>query len=341
MGIFGNLDGTFRSRFSIGKKASEVYLERDGSNNLTLRDLVVTTAQKLNDLISRTRADQFSGLSSKGSPVSADRLLIEDSAASWAKKYTTVGSLPAGAAALPAGYVDGLKVSYVSASQVSIAIGRCRSDDNTTDIVSTGTLTANIATSGANGLDTGSEASDTWYSVWIIWNSGTGTAASLLSASMTSPTLPSGYTKKRRVGVVRNYGSNFLLFTQIVSEGRAREYIYDQVSENVLEVLTNGGATSWTNVDLSSFVSPTSTTALIRVMFYGTDAPGGHVSIRPDNTSISNPVTMQFAGTNSSEFSSSNSVWRQPTSSSQIIEYESTDAFVDVYIWVEGFIDII
>lgn len=71
-------------------------------------------------------------------------------------------------------------------------------------------LTCTITTSGANGLDTGSEASSTWYSAWVIYNGSTGTTASLMSISATSPTLPSGYTYKRRVGWVRNDASSNL-----------------------------------------------------------------------------------------------------------------------------------
>ena len=39
-------------------------------------------------------------------------------------------------------------------------------------------LTAAITSSGANGLDTGSEASSTWYYIWVIYNGST--VASLL-----------------------------------------------------------------------------------------------------------------------------------------------------------------
>jgi hypothetical protein len=63
-------------------------------------------------------------------------------------------------------------------------------------------LTANLAASGANGLDTGSEANSTWYFIWVIYN-GT-TTASLLSTSATAPTMPSGYTHKALVGACYN-----------------------------------------------------------------------------------------------------------------------------------------
>ena len=77
----------------------------------------------------------------------------------------------------------------------------------------TSTVTANITASGANGLDTGSEASSTWYYIWAIWNGSA--VASLLSTSATAPTMPGGYTHKAIVGVVYNdASSNFAGFQQ-------------------------------------------------------------------------------------------------------------------------------
>jgi hypothetical protein len=68
-------------------------------------------------------------------------------------------------------------------------------------------LTANMSVSGANGLDTGAESSSTWYYLWAIYN-GT-TVAALISASTTSPTLPTGYTYKALLGAIYNdSGSN-------------------------------------------------------------------------------------------------------------------------------------
>jgi hypothetical protein len=66
-------------------------------------------------------------------------------------------------------------------------------------------LSANLAVSGVNGLDTGTSAASTWYSVWVIWN-GT-TTASLLSLSATAPTMPGGYTHKARIGWIRSDAS--------------------------------------------------------------------------------------------------------------------------------------
>jgi len=56
-----------------------------------------------------------------------------------------------------------------------------------------GTLTVNLATTGANGLDTGAQAT-AFYNLYYIWNGTTlSTVASLADASA-GPSLPSGYT---------------------------------------------------------------------------------------------------------------------------------------------------
>lgn len=70
---------------------------------------------------------------------------------------------------------------------------------------------ANISTSGAGGLDTGSVASSTWYAVHIISNADGSSSAALFSLSATAPTLPGGYTLFRRVGYARTNGSALIV----------------------------------------------------------------------------------------------------------------------------------
>lgn len=90
-------------------------------------------------------------------------------------------------------------------------------------------LTVDITASGANGLDTGTEASSTNYYVWVIYNPTTTTTAGLLSTSETAPTMPSGYTYKALVGSSWNdSGSNF--------NGIGIYNRNDQLHERILEI---------------------------------------------------------------------------------------------------------
>lgn len=118
---------------------------------------------------------------------------------------------PPGTLSLP--QVKGLVVTGTSNTQATVlftaAILTTLTGGTTYAIAGT-TLTADISTSGANGLDTGTEAINTWYAVYIIHNPATDTTASLLSLSATTPTLPSGYTFFVRVGWLRNDASSNL-----------------------------------------------------------------------------------------------------------------------------------
>ncbi|SEN37462.1 hypothetical protein, partial [Nitrosomonas marina] len=73
--------------------------------------------------------------------------------------------------------------------------------------------TLNPATSGVNGLDTGSLTTTNWYFIWAI-SDGVVNTKLLLSLSNTNPTLPSGYTYKALIGCSYRYASNFQSFVQ-------------------------------------------------------------------------------------------------------------------------------
>lgn len=111
-------------------------------------------------------------------------------------------------------------------------------------------LTVDITASGANGLDTGTEA-NAWYYLWVISN-GT-TVAGLISASAASPTLPSGYTYKSLVGAILNSSGDFIRIDQAGSE----------VHRDAIIVL-NAGTSEATNpcASVGSFASALPPTAV-------------------------------------------------------------------------------
>jgi hypothetical protein len=75
-------------------------------------------------------------------------------------------------------------------------------------------VSVNTSSTGANGIDTGARAANTWYNLFLISN-GT-TIAGLASLSATAPTMPGGYTFLVRAGVMRTDGSgNFLRTKQV------------------------------------------------------------------------------------------------------------------------------
>lgn len=156
---------------------------------------------------------------------------------------------------LGAGEIDGWQVQSASLSTVNIAAGTGRDSTNSTIMTSTGVLVADITASGANGLDTGSEASSTWYALFVIDGPGV-PIASLFSVSATAPTLPAGYTVFRRVGWVFNNASSNLNDVRYEGRGKRREVFINTSFAN-RQVLSAGAATTWTDVDCSDECPPT------------------------------------------------------------------------------------
>jgi len=121
------------------------------------------------------------------------------------------------------GYIGGLTLSNDGASPntvIDVVAGVTTSDDTTTSMKILGfTKNCNAAWalgSGNGGLDSGSSlAASTWYHVYVIERTDTGVVDELCSTSATAPTLPTSYTKKRRIGSIKTDSSaHILAFTQ-------------------------------------------------------------------------------------------------------------------------------
>jgi hypothetical protein len=104
------------------------------------------------------------------------------------------------------------------------------------------------------GLDTGTVAIDTTYHLFAIYNPTTETSDFLFSASVSSPTLPSGYTKKKRIAALITDGSaNILNGTYTFSKDGTYNFKY-LVGINDVNSINPG-----TGAILSSVSVPTGT----------------------------------------------------------------------------------
>ena len=94
---------------------------------------------------------------------------------------------------------------------IDFAAGNFTFDDGSGQAIATALTkqidAAWVAGDNAGGLDTGSVAIDTTYYCFVIWNPTTSTADFLFSTSVSSPTMPSGYTKKKRIASLLTDGS--------------------------------------------------------------------------------------------------------------------------------------
>jgi len=145
------------------------------------------------------------------------------------------------------GSVTQLTISATSVVMKNAAGVRAKFDNIST--------TANITTSGAGGLDTGSEASSTWYYIWAIGKTD-GTKSAVLSTSSSAPTLPSGYTYYGLLGAVYNNSSGDLVnFKQVGNK----------VMCAIQSPLSAGTATTYTSVSLAAYVPPIATSVDILI----------------------------------------------------------------------------
>lgn len=156
----------------------------------------------------------------------------------------------------------------------------------------------------SGGLDTGSEASSTWYYVWIF-SDGTNLTGRL-SVSATAPTAPGGYSYSARVGAVRNDASSNLLRT--IQRGR-RVTLVVGTNPTALPVMISGAsgsptAPTWTAVAVGGFVPPTAAAIELVVASISTST-GNLVVVAPNNSygainSYSNPPPIGFHASGSS-----------------------------------------
>lgn len=139
-------------------------------------------------------------------------------------KTLGTGANPAWGDALLRSYLSGLGMSHAADADhdITIAVGSATDGTNAALLTLGAALTKQIDAAwsvGTNqgGIDTGSVANSTWYAVWLIRRSDTGVVDALFSTSASSPTMPSSYDQKRRIGWVKTDGSANIV--QFVQEG--------------------------------------------------------------------------------------------------------------------------
>jgi FlaG/FlaF family flagellin (archaellin) len=107
-------------------------------------------------------------------------------------------------------YLAGLGTSNNATTpntKIDVAAGQCVDSGNAIMLTYAGG-TLDCGTTGANGLDAGTLANNTWYHAHIIGKAdGTTALLACTTANLGSITMPSGYTLKRRIGSFKTNGS--------------------------------------------------------------------------------------------------------------------------------------
>lgn len=178
---------------------------------------------------------------------------------SYGRSFLELADAPAArtliGSAVLRGYISGLTLSNDPVTPntiLNIAPGIATSDDITASIEITSAFSKTTASwsvgSGNGSLDSGSVANNTWYHVFAIMRVDTGVVDFLFSTSATAPTMPSGYSKKRRIGsILTDASGNIIPFTQF-----GNEFLWKTIPNHV-----SAGSPPPTTATLMSLIVPT------------------------------------------------------------------------------------
>jgi hypothetical protein len=257
--------------------------------------------------------------------------------------WYSIGGIKSGS--LPTNYHD-VNIEFLTAATIRITSGsRCRSTDDTKDIIFTSDYTidmSNATPTSTTGGRSVAEAANTWYYLYVGLTSTGLPLAWLDTANLAgggSPTNPAAYSSGRRQlrFIVRNNASlDIMSFTY--DKFRNLVVYKDYESTETYIVLSGGQATTFTAVSCASLVPPISTNALLRCGF-------SH-----DSNTISRNMALRETGSghtvgdiiyqNASAYSGSVTFVERSLNSSQQFDYKGSVGapYMLTDIHVKGFI---
>jgi hypothetical protein len=255
-------------------------------------------------------------------------------------EYVTAKSLDV---KLPTNHHD-MRVQWTSNNTITIEEGsRCRSSDDTEDIVFTTDVVVDLSANGLNGLDLGSEAANTIYYLYAAKNTTTGVVGAVLSVTNESVsgsiTSPAGFNKKRqiKVFVVNDASSNILPFRYdndkkyIKYMTTFRDWSAITGTEETL-LLSNGGSTTFAFVNGAGriptgakkadfWVSANESATVLRDIFWrNPNQTTETYNLQVNSGNAKRPVVINECGVDSS----------------QRIEYRVSNVSAEVTIFVYG-----
>lgn len=186
------------------------------------------------------------------------------------------------------------------------------------------------------GLDTGTVAADTTYYMFAIYNPTTDVSDYLFSTSVDSPTLPSGYTKQKRIAALRTNGSSNIRTGKYYfnPDGSYRFQYASNLTDVSVNTITTGSRT------LYPLTVPPSFMAVFTFQGFTETGAAGTKSIYitdPNQAETTTPTFRWVQGANENE--SVVAYLECGTDSSSQIGIRGNDSDPDIDIYTRGWID--
>lgn len=197
-------------------------------------------------------------------------------------------------------------------------------------------LSCDVTVAGKNGLDTGTVANSTWYSVWVIAKVHGQEIASLASLSATAPLMPEEFVLKRRVGwILRNGSAQNYRF--INKPGSNWFFWNEDISAAPFQVL-NVTTSVTTFGDVAGSGAAPSTSSCLYIFSSLVDTGTGQRALHLRSKDLSNVDPAIWMFTNDAfQIARTGFVF---TDSSQVFQYKTDSTTRDVEIRVAGYEDI-
>ena len=204
----------------------------------------------------------------------------------------------------PLGYITGMIITHVfhlpqsNQSQKQIEIGHARSQDNLKNIDVTTPIVLMLENSGVNGLDTGVEAADTWYYIYVIVDdSDVLPVAGIFSVNSTSPTLPAGYDRFRFIGAARNNEISSLYIDDMISTDSVnRRVVMGEPPGFATNLYLGPGLLTWTSIDASEFYPIHADQIILSVVGRGDGVTSNFTEFRASGSTLTTTATRAYHG---------------------------------------------
>ena len=188
-------------------------------------------------------------------------------------------------------YVEGLNQSYSSPSSITVFSGRCRSSDNSQDMILANNTVLSMTSIGLNGLDKGTIAASQSYDVYVISDPlgylPTGVIASVSVPGVQAPFLPQGYGLIRRIGYILTTGASVIVPFIMEGQGSYKTVNYFAI----IQALTNGTSTIFVPVDLTTPVMALPRDFGIQALVSGQTSTGSTAAIRATGNTVATAST--------------------------------------------------